>query len=103
MTCPHLPPDEATARLIAGETPDAMLIARGLVPLNVSPEQLGGVSRLAVASAGSRAEAEDGLSVGVFLPLPASLAEVEHTLRWLAWDGDQVARSSSNDARADFA
>ena len=80
-----------------------MLISRGLVPLNVSPAQLRDVSRLAVASAGSRADAEDGLSVGVFLPLPASLAEVEQTLRWLTWDGDQVARSSSNDAKADFA
>ena len=84
------------------ERPDAMLVSQSLVPLPLDPARLRGIDRLAMASGDIQPEDEDGIHPGILLKLPASLEDVERTLRWLAGDG-QVEPSPSNDSNSRLA
>jgi hypothetical protein len=55
------------------------------------------IDRLAIASGEIQPDG-DGTHPGIFLKLPASLDDVERTLRWLAMDGAQSEPPSSNDS-----
>jgi hypothetical protein len=96
-------PGTVATLLNRDDPPEAMLVSRSLVPAPLDPHRLLGVSRLAVASAELEPGAEDGIRPGLFLRLPASLDDVEHALRWLAMDGDQVDGSSRSEASSSFA
>ena len=90
-------PETIGALLTRDERPEAMLVSRSLVPMPLDPVRLLGIDRLAIASGDSRPEDGDGIHPGLSLKLPASLEDVERTLRWLAGDG-QVEPSPSNDS-----
>jgi hypothetical protein len=94
---------EAISGLLDGhERPEAMLVSRSLIPRPLDPAWLAGVRRVAIAS--GDLDAGDGhIPAGHVLKLPASLEDLEGTLRWLAWDGDQIDRSSTNDASSRLA
>jgi hypothetical protein len=99
-----LDPVDARTRLAAGELPEAVLVGANDRTTEVPPDRLRGISRLALASTGPRwTTAVDGIEPGMQLKLPASLDEVEHVLKWLAWEGPQVARSSSADSTSRLA
>jgi hypothetical protein len=95
-------PDTAARLLRGSERPQAMLISRSLIPSPLHPTRLSGIRRLAVAS-GDLDPGADGIPVSHLLKLPATLEDVEGTLRWLAWDGDQVGVTSSRDASSRLA
>lgn len=96
-------PETVGTLLDRDERPEAMLITRSLVPSPLSPAGLHGIRRLAVASSDLEDKAQDGIGAGLVLKLPASLEDVERTLRWLAWDGAQVEPPSSNDSNSRLA
>jgi hypothetical protein len=95
-------PDTVASLLGRDDKPDAMLITRSLVPKPLDPDGLRGIDRLAVASGDLEDEALDGIGSGHFLKLPASLEEVEQTLRWLA-SGGQPRPSLSSDSSSSLA
>ena len=84
------------------ERPDAMLVSQSLVPMPLDPARLQGIDRLAIASGDLQPEDGDGIHPGILLKLPASLEDVERTLRWLAGNG-QVEPSPSNDSSSRLA
>jgi hypothetical protein len=90
-------PETVGALLTRNERPEAMLVSRSLVPMPVDPARLQGIDRLAIASGDVRPEDGNGIHPGISLKLPASLEDVERTLRWLAGDG-HVEPSPSNDS-----
>jgi hypothetical protein len=99
-----LDPLDAGTRLAAGERPEAVLVGAHDRTTEVASERLRGISRLALASTGPRwTNSVDGIEPGMQLKLPASLDEVENVLKWLAWDGPQVARASSADSNSRLA
>jgi hypothetical protein len=91
-------PETVATLLTRGERPEAMLVSRGLMPKALDPAHVVGIARLAIASADGVADDADGAVPGVMLQLPASLDDVERTLRWLAADGGQALPSFSNDS-----
>lgn len=95
LTVTALPTDVATARLARGDVPEAMLVTRIVASEAMRPESLSLVKRVAIASA----DGTDGIGLdgNAFLPLPASLLDVERTLRWVAGDGAQSRRSVSRE------
>jgi hypothetical protein len=90
-------PEAVGALLNRDERPEAMLIASSLVRTPLDPARLQGIHRLAIASGEIQPDG-DGIHPGIFLKLPASLDDVERTLRWLAMDGAQLEPPSSNDS-----
>ena len=88
-------PDTVAGLLGRHDRPDAMLVTRSLVPTPLDPSGFSGIDRLAVASGEIGPDAMDGIESGQVLELPASLEDVERTLRWLA-DEDQPRPSSSS-------
>lgn len=95
LTVTALPTDVAAARLARGDVPEAMLVTRIVASEAMRPESLSLVKRVAIASA----DGTDGIGLdgNAFLPLPASLLDVERTLRWVAGDGAQSRRSVSRE------
>jgi hypothetical protein len=96
-------PETVATLLSRDERPEAMLVSRSLFPTPLDPHRLQGISRVAVASAELKQDGEDAFHPGLLLRLPASLEDVEHTLRWLAADAAQADRSSSKEASSSFA
>jgi hypothetical protein len=99
---------ETVASLLASEDkPSAMLVSRRLIPTPLDPAGLHGIDRLAVASGDlDDQDGLDGIGPGHFLKLPASLDDVEITLRWLAGNGQgngQLEPSPSNDSSSRLA
>ena len=88
-------PETVGTLLDRDERPDAMLVSQSLVPKPLDPARFQGIDRLAVASGDLLPEDDDGIRPGILLKLPASLEDVERTLRWLAGNG-QVEPPSSN-------
>lgn len=80
-------PEEASARLSAGEVPDAMLTTRELISLGPPDDQVRRVRRLVIATASAADGDGEAVDGAVYLSLPADLDEIERTLRWLALDG----------------
>jgi hypothetical protein len=79
-------PEEAAARLNAGEVPDAMLTTQELISLRQADARNLSVERLVIATA-SHYEQAGPVDGAVYLSLPADLDEIEQTLRWVALDG----------------
>jgi hypothetical protein len=98
-----LDPREADRRLAAGEVPPALLVAPDSTSGMLPADRLRRVRRLALASTDGSSAGLDGVVPGMQLRLPASLDDVENVLRWLVWDGAQVARSSSEDSSSRLA
>ena len=96
-------PETVAALLHRDQLPDAMLITRDPVPAPLDLARLQGVTRLAIASSDGIEDGEFGIHAGRFLKLPASLEEVEGTLRWLAQDGREPEPASSNDSSSRLA
>lgn len=96
-------PETVAAQLNRNDPPSSMLVTRSLIPSPLDPTRLEGVSRLAVASGDGDADVMDGIPDSLFLKLPATLEDVERTLRWLASDGSQADLSSSNETSSRFA
>jgi hypothetical protein len=90
-------PETVASLLEREDKPSAMLVSRGLIPRPLDPAGLHGIDRLAVATGDLEEVALDGIGPGRFLKLPASLDDVEVTLRWLAGNG-QLEPSPSNDS-----
>jgi hypothetical protein len=95
-------PQTVASLLDRDDKPAAMLISRNLVPKPLKPAGLHGIQRLAVASVDAEADGMDGLSAR-FLKLPASLEDVEQTLRWLALEAAQSGSPSSSDSSSPLA
>ena len=89
-------PDSVAGLLGRDDKPDAMLVTRSLVPEPLDPAGLRGIDRLAIASGDLDEEGLDGIGSGHVLRLPASLEDVEQTLRWLAADGQERPPLSSD-------
>jgi hypothetical protein len=94
-------PETVASLLKHDDKPSAMLVSRGLIPTPLDPNGLHGIDRVAVASGDLEERALDGIGPR-FLKLPASLDDVEITLRWLAGDG-QLEPSPSNDSSSNLA
>jgi hypothetical protein len=80
-------PEEASARLDAGDVPDAMLTTQELLSLRRNEGQALGVERLVIATASHRDDASAAVDGARYLALPADLDEIEQTLRWVALHG----------------
>ena len=85
------------------DRPASLLVTRSLIPSPLDPARLVGFGRLAVASGDGDAGVMDLIQEGLFLKLPATLEDVERTLRWLASDGAQSDGFSSKDASSRLA
>jgi hypothetical protein len=95
-------PETVSSLLGREDKPSAMLVSRGLIPTPLDPAGLHGINRLAVASPDVEEDGLDGIGPGRLLKLPASLDDVEITLRWLAGNG-QLEASPSNDSSSRLA
>jgi hypothetical protein len=95
-------PETVGTLLDRNERPDAMLVSQSLVPIPLDPAGLQRIDRLAIASGDLQPRDGDGINPGILLKLPASLEDVERTLRWLAGNG-QVEPSLSNDSSSRLA
>ena len=96
-------PETVAGLLGRDNKPAAMLVSRDLVPKPLHPSGLMGIDRLAIASVDSGADGLDGLSSARFVELPASLEDLEGSLRWLSADGGQPLPPSSSDSSSPLA